>query len=226
MLAATPVDVAPLECEMTPYTMALYADPAKKAKVNLPPGALVRKCGLPREGSQVLTKPDSGGTEVCVFYEFGVDGKQLDVVTRKQRTGVAKFLPDKSCPAIDYRAQTYPGKDYFFLFDNVPLPNAFAVKARVESGGLAFLRQEQKERKDLAPFDFGNSQLGVATISAALTNECRKRADFFQGRYSACYRVEFYNQAVRGGWSLLLALNKKNEYRFIESARPVKPPKG
>jgi hypothetical protein len=224
MLAATPVDVAPLECEMRPYMSVLHADAAKKARVNLPLGATLRKCGAPTEGSQVLTVPDSGGTDMCVFYEFGAGGKEFDVQTTKMRTGVGKALADKKCPAIDYGKQSYPGKDYFFLSDNVPLPNAFAVKARVENAGLAFLKQEQKERKDGKPaVDFGNSPLGVSSISAALTNECRQHASFFQGRYAACYRAEFYNKTVRGGWSLLVALNKKREYTFIESVYDPKP---
>lgn len=223
MLAATPVDVAPLECEMRPYMTALYADAAKTAKVNLPLGATFRKCASPTDGSQVLTVPDSGGTEVCVLYEFSVDSKKPDVQVGKMRTGVAKSLPDKKCAPLDYGKQSYPGKDYFFLSDNVPLPNAFAIKARVESAGLAFLKQEQKERKDGKPaVDFGNSPLNVASIAAAQTNECRKHTSFFQGRYSACYRAEFYNKTVRGGWTLLIALNKKREYQFIESAHAVK----
>ena len=223
MLAATPVDVAPLECEMRPYMTTLYGDPAKKGKVNLPLGSTFRKCASPTELSQVLTVPDSGGTEACVFYEFGVDAKKPDVQVGKMRTGVAKSLADKKCPPIDYSRQSYPGKDYFFLSDNVPLPNAYAVKARVESSGLAFLKEEQKERKDGKPaIDFGNSPLGVLSISAALTNDCRQHVSFFQGRYAACYRVEFYNKAVRGGWSLLVALNKKREYQIIESAHDAK----
>ena len=224
MLAATPVDVAPLECGMRPYMSVLHADQAKKAKVNLPLGATLRLCAAPAEGSQVLTVPDSGGTDICVFYEFGVDGKRPDVQTTKMRTAIGKALADKKCPAIDYRRQSYPGKDYFFLSDNVPLPNAFAVKARVESAGLAFLKIEQKERKDgKAAVDFGDSPLGVLSISAAPTTDCRKHASFFQGRYAACYRAEFYNKSVRGGWTLLLALDKKREYTFIESAHEVKP---
>ena len=223
MLTAAPVDVAPLECEMRPYMTALYADAAKKSKVNLPLGATYRKCAAPTEPSQVLTVPDSGGTEMCVLYEFAVDPKHPDVQVGKMRTGVAKSLPDKKCPPLDYGKQSYPGKHYFFLSDNVPLPNAFAIKARVESAGLAFLRQEQNERKDGKPaIDVGNSPLNVASISAAPSAECRKRASFFQGRYAACYRAEFYNQTLRGGHSLLIALNKKREYQFIESAHEAK----
>ncbi len=220
MLAATPVDVAPLECEMRPYMTALYADAAKTAKVKLPLGATLRKCASPTENSQVLTVPDSGGTEVCVVYEYSVDAKKSDVVLGKMRTGVAKSLADKKCPPLDYSKQSYPGKDYFFLSDNVPLPNAFAVKARVESAGLAFVKQEQKVRKDGKPaVDFGNTPFSVASISAAPPTECNKKASFFQGRYAACYRVEIYNKTARGG-TLLLALNKKREYQFIESTPP------
>ena len=109
MLAATPVDVAPLACTLQPYTTVLYADAAKKAKVNLPPGALVRKCSVPGEGAQVLTAPDSGGTEMCVFYEFGVETKKPDVEVGKMRTGVGKSLPDKKCPPLDYSRQSLPG---------------------------------------------------------------------------------------------------------------------
>ena len=227
MLAATPVDATPLECEMRPYMMTLYAEPGKKAKVNLPLGATLRKCSSPTEGSQVLTVPDSGGTEMCVFYEFGVDPNKNDLLVGKMRTAGGKSLPDKKCPAIDYGKQSYPGKDYFFLSDNVPLPNAFAIKARVERDGLAFLKQEQKSKqgaqKNGKPvIDFGSSPLGVASISQAPAVECRKSAGFFEGRYAACYRVEFYNKSVRGGHSLLLALNKKREYQFIESAHVLK----
>lgn len=222
MLAATPVDVAPLECEMRPYMSVLYADPAKKARVNLPLGSTLRKCAAPEEGSQVLTFPDSGGTEICVFYEFGVNAKDNAVQATKQRTAVAKSLADKKCPAIDYGRQSYPGKDYFFLSDNVPLPNAFAVKAKVESAGLAFLAEEKKRRPERAGVDFGTSPLNVASISAAPAADCRKHASFFQGRYAACYQVEFYNKTVRGGWTLLVALNKKREYQLIESAHDIK----
>ena len=223
MLAATPVDVAPLACEMRPYMKTLHVDPARKAKVNLPLGATLRKCSSPAEGSQVLTVPDSGGTEMCVFYEFGVDPDKFDVQIRKMRSGVAKALPDKKCPPIDYGKQSYPGKDYFFLFDNVALPNAFAIKARMETAGLAFLKQEQTERKDgKPPVDFGNSPLRMASIAEAPSGECRKHAGMFEGRYAACYRAEFYNQTVRGGWTLLIALTSKREYKFIESAHEVK----
>jgi hypothetical protein len=217
MLAATPVDVAPLECEMRPYMTQLFADAAKTARVKLPLGATLRKCAPPL-ASQVLTVPDSGGTEMCVFYEFGAGGKGLDVLTTKMRTGVAKSLADKKCPALDYARQGYPGKDYFFLSDNVPLPNAFGVKARVESGGLAFLKQEQAARKDGRPAaNFGTAPLSVLSVSYALTNECRKQAGFFQGRYSACYRAEVYNNKVRGGWTLMVALNKQGEYLLVDS---------
>lgn len=223
MLAATPVDVAPLECEMRPYMSVLHRDASKKAKVNLPLGATLRLCPSPTEGSQVLTMPDNGSTDICVFYEFGVDGKHPDVLTSKMRTAVGKLLPNKKCPAIDYGKQSYPGKDYFFLSDNVPLPNAFAIKARVETAGLAFLKEEQKARKDGQPaIDLGDSPLGVAAISEAPAMECRKRAGFFEGRYAACYRAEFYNQALRGGWTLLIALNKSRQYQLIESAHEVK----
>ncbi len=219
MLAATPVDVAPLECEMRPYMTTLYADAAKTARVNLPLGSTLRLCKGPNQGSQVLTVPESGGTEVCVFYEFGVNANKLDLVTTKMRTGVGRPQADKKCAPLDYSRQRYPGKHYFFLSDNVPLPNAFAVRARIESGALAFLRQEQATRKDGKPaLAFGDSAIGVASISAAPDNDCRKNAGMFEGRYAACYRAEIYNQAVSGAWTLLLALNKKREYIFIESA--------
>lgn len=224
MLAATPVDVAPLECEMRPYMSVLHADTAKKARVNLPLGSTMRLCKSAIEGSQVLTLPDSGGTDMCVFYEFGVDPKQPEVQTTKMRTGVGKALADKKCPPIDYSRQSYPGKNYFFLSDNVPLPNAFAVKATVEKTGLAFLKEEQKERKDGRPLvDFGSTALGVASIAAAPMNDCRKNASLLAGRYAACYRVEVYNKAIRGGWTLLVALNSKREYNVIESAHNPKP---
>ena len=218
MLAATPVDVALLACTLQPYTTVLYADAAKKAKVNLPPGALVRKCSVPGEGAQVLTAPDSGGTEMCVFYEFSIDPKEPQVQIGKMRTGVGKSLADKKCPALDSTAHSYPGKDYFFLSDNVPLPNAFGVKERVEASGLAFLKQEQLARKDGKPaVDFGNTPFGVEAIAAATTSECRKQSGFFEGRYSACYRVQAYNRSVRKGLTMLVALNKKGDYLIVQS---------
>ncbi len=222
MLAATPVDVAPLECEMRPYMTTLYADPAKKAKVNLPLGATLRVCAAPTNGTQVVTVPDSGGTEMCVIYEFPVEGKKADVQSGKMRTGVAKSLADKKCPPLDYSRQGYPGKDWMFLSDNVTLPNAYAVKAKVEKDGLAFLNEEKKTRKDRSGVDYGTTPLQVASISATPLVECRKRAGFFKGRDAACYRAEFYNKTVRGGWTMLIALTGKREYQIIESERDVK----
>ncbi len=167
----------------------------------------------------MLTVPDSGGTEVCVVYEYSVDAKKSDVVLGKMRTGVAKSLADKKCPPLDYSKQSYPGKDYFFLSDNVPLVNAHRVKETVEKGGLAFLKSEQAQRKELAGLPAGgNTPLRVAAIDAAKESECRVKASFFQGRYSACYRAEVYNEALRGGLALHVALNKKGEYVFIQSS--------
>ncbi len=65
--------------------------------------------------------------------------------------------------------------------------------------------------------------MGLLALSTVPAADCRKQASFFQGRYSACYKAEFYNQAVRGGWTLLVALNKKGEYNFVESSREIKP---
>ncbi len=224
MLAVAPVDVAPLTCEVRPYTATLYADAAKKRPVPLPPGTISRKCSAPYEGWRIITKPDSGGTEMCVIYEFGVDPNKPDVQATLRRTGVSRSLPDKSCAPLDYGQQSYPGKEWFFLGDNVPLPNAFAIKAKVESEGLAYLNAEKQKSKDARPAtDFGKVPLTVFSIYAAPAGECRKNATFFQGRYAACYRVEFYNKNVRGGWSLLLALNTKREYQFIESTRSAVP---
>lgn len=219
MPSTMPVD-APVQCEVRPYKAQLHEDAAKKARVNLPPDAILRKCADPREGSQVITKPDSGGTTACVFYEFGVDARNVELQTTPRKTAVAKSLADKTCPAIDYGVQTYPGKDWFFLSDNVPLENAYRVKQRVESAGLAFLLEEQKELKDpKAALAIGNSPLGVYSISAALAPECRKKQGFFQERYAACYKAEIYNKAVRGGWAVHVALRKNGEYKFIESSR-------
>ncbi|MES2018079.1 MAG: hypothetical protein V4484_16450 [Pseudomonadota bacterium] len=219
MFATIPVD-APVACEVSPYKVELFSDAAKKARVMLPPGSTLRKCALAREGAVVVTKPDSGGTTACVMYEFGVDPKDPAVQTSKRKTAVAKSLADKSCPAIDFGVQSYPGKDWFFLSDNVPLENAYRVKARVESGGLAFLEEEKRQLKDpKAGIDFGTSPLGVYSVSAAPPLECRTKQKFFQERYAACYMAVIYNAAVRGGWTLHVALRKNGEYKFIESNR-------
>ncbi|MBC7684603.1 MAG: hypothetical protein H7176_05175 [Bdellovibrionales bacterium] len=171
----------------------------------------------------MITKPDSGGTSACVFYEFAVDPKTPDLTIGKRHTAVAKSRPDTSCPAIDFSAQSYPGKDWFFLSDNVPLENAYRVKARVESSGLAFLMEEKKQLKDpKVALEFGNAPLGVYSISFAPQLECRTRQGFFQERYAACYMAVIYNKSVRGGWSLHVGLRKNGEYKFIESARSVR----
>jgi hypothetical protein len=219
MFATMPVE-APVQCEATPYMVALHIDAAKKARVNLPPGSTYRKCSSASEGARVITKPDSGGTTACVIYEFTVDPKEREVQVGKRMTAVAKSLPNKECPAVDYSAQSYPGKDWFFLSDNVPLENAHRVKERIEKSGLAFLNQEKKERKDPAPaLDFGTTQLGVYSVSAAPPMECRTRQGFFQTRFAACYKAVIYNQSVRGGWTLHVGLHKNGEYQFIESKR-------
>ena len=219
MVATMPVS-APVECEVRPYTAELHIDAAKKARVNLPPGSTYRKCSVAREGAQVLTKPDSGGTTACVFYEFTVDPKNPEVQVGARKAAVAKSLADKSCPPIDYGVQSYPGKDWFFLSDNVPLENAYRVKARVERAGLAFLEEEKKQLKDpKQALDFGNSPLGVYSVSAAPPLECRTKQAFFQERYAACYMAVIYNKAIRGGWTLHVALRKNGEYKFIESNR-------
>jgi hypothetical protein len=222
MLATMPAE-APVQCEVRPYMVALHVDPAKKARVNLPPGSTIRTCSSPAEGTHIVTKPDSGGTEACVFYEFAVNPKEVQVQVGARKTAVAKSLPNKDCPAIDFSAQSYPGKDWFFLSDNVPLENAYRVKARVESGGLAFLNEEKKERKEAGPaLDFGNSPLGVYAIAAAPPLECRKKQSFFQERFAACYKAVIYNKSVRGGWTLHLGLRKSGEYKFIESNRAAR----
>ena len=223
MPATMPVDNGPTACEVRPYKGTLHADLAKKSKINLPEGAIYRSCANPREGSLVITKPDSGGTTACVFYEFAVNPKTPDISLAKRKTAVAKSLKDTSCPAVDFSAQSYPGKDWFFLSDNVPLENAYRVKARIESAGLAFLNEEKKQLKDpKAALDFGASPLGVYAVSAAPPLECRTKQGFFQERYAACYMAVIYNQAVRGGWTLHVGLRKNGEYKFIESARTVK----
>ena len=222
MFATMPVE-APVQCEVKPYKAELHIDAAKKARVNLPPGATYRKCSSSSEGSQVVTKPDSGGTTACVFYEFTVAPKEPEVQVGKRKAAVAKSLPNKDCPAIDFGAQTYPGKDWFFLSDNVPLENAYRVKARIETAGLAFLDQEKKERKEPGPVpDHGNTPLMVYSVSAAPPLECRKKDAFFQERYAACYKAVIYNKSVRGGWTMHVALRKNGEYTFIESDRVVK----
>jgi hypothetical protein len=222
MFATMPVE-APVQCESMPYMVALHVDAAKKARVNLPPGSTYRKCNSASEGSQVITKPDSGGTTACVIYEFTVDPKEREVQVGKRKTGVAKSLPNKECPAMDYSAQGYPGKDWFFLSDNVPLENAYRVKDRIEKGGLAFLIEEKKLRKDAAPvLDFGNTPLGVYSIAPAPPVECKAHQGIFQGRFAACYKAVIYNKSVRGGWTLHVGLSKSGEYQFIESKRAVK----
>jgi len=222
MPVTMPVTAPHTECEVRPYKKELHADAAKKSRVNLPPDAIFRSCAEPREGAQVLTKPDSGGTTACVFYEFGVDPKNPDVQIAKRQTAVAKSLKDAACPAIDYSAQSYPGKDWFFLSDNVPLENAYRVKARVETAGLAFLQEEKRTRKDAPAVDFGNAPLGVYAIAAAPPLECRTRDSFFQERFAACYMAVIYNKSVRGGWAVHVGLRKNGEYKFIESERTSK----
>lgn len=223
MPATMPVDTAPTACEVRPYKGVLHADAAKKARVNLPEGAILRVCKDPREGAQVITKPDSGGTTACVFYEFVVDAKAPEVQLSARKAAVAKSLADKTCPAIDHSAQSYPGKDWFFLSDNVPLVNAYRVKDKVEKDGLKFLNEEKKLMKDSkAAQDFGSSQLGVYAINYAEPPKCRTKQGFFQERHAACYEAVVYNASIRGGWTLHVALRKNGEYTFIESARKTK----
>ncbi len=220
MFTAMPVD-APVECEVRPFTATLYRDVAKKAKVNLPPNATYRKCNVPGERSVVATMPASGGTEACVIYEFPVDPKMPDVLKPKEkmRTGVARSIGGKECPKMEFGARTYPGRDYFFLSDNVPLVNAHRVKETIEKDGLGFLKGEKAQRKELAALpDVGETPLRVSAIDAAKESECRVKASFFQGRYAACYRAEIYNQSVRGGLYLNVALTKKGDYLFIQSS--------
>lgn len=222
MPATLPVDTAPQECIAKPFSVALYADEAKKRPVTLPPGATLRACPAPIDGAQVLTKPDSGGTEMCIFYELGVDPKNPSLKTRRQKAGVTKSLPDKSCPPIDYSRTGYPGKLWFFLSENVILPNAFKIKAKVEAEGLAFLKAETARAPGTRPVaDYGNTPLLMYGIAEARAIECRKNASTFQGRYAACYRADVYNSAVRGDRSLIVALTKNGAYHFIESIRNV-----
>jgi hypothetical protein len=217
MFATMPAE-PPSECVVAPLKTELFVDVAKKARVNLPEGSTYRKCTIPGEGAHIATKPDSGGTTACVFYEFTVDPKNPEVQVGKRKAAVAKSLADKSCPAIDFGARSYPGKDWFFLSDNVPLENAYRVKARVEKAGLAFLEEEKRALKDpKAAIDFGNTPLGVYSVSAAPPLECRTKDSFFQERYAACYAAEIYNKTVRGGWTLHVGLRKNGEYKFIES---------
>ena len=223
MPATMPIDTGPTACEVRPYKGVLHADAAKKARVNLPEGAMLRVCKDAREGAQVITRPDSGGTTACVFYEFIVDAKAPEVQRALRKTAVAKSLADTKCPAVDYSAQSYPGKDWFFLSDNVPLVNAYRVKAKVEKDGLKFLNEEKKQLKDpKAALDFGTSQLGVYAINYAEPPKCRAKQGFFQERFAACYEAVIYNASVRGGWTVHVALSKNGEYKFIESARKTK----
>ncbi len=223
MAMMMPDAAPPVVCEAKAFTRTLFADEAKKAKVNLPPGATLRTCSSPRERSAVLTKPDSGGTEMCVVYEFGVDPKDPERETMPQRTLVAKSIDKKDCPALDYSAQAYPGKAWFFLSDNVPLPNAFKVKAAVESGGLNFVNEEAKGIKGSPPSPaYGTTPLGVYAIDNAKPSECKSEGKFFQERFAACYRVGIYNLAARGGWTMHVGLRKNGEYVFIRSTHAAK----
>lgn len=220
MPATMPVDTGPTACEVRLFKGSLHADPAKKSKVNLPDGAIYRGCANPREGAQVITKPDSGGTTACVFYEFTVDAKAPDITFGKRKAAISKALADKSCPAVDFSMQSYPGKDWFFLSDNVPLENAYRAKARVESAGLAFLSEEKKQLKNSkAGLDFGTSPLGVYAISAAPAMACHNQKDFFHERYAACYTAVIYNRTMRGGWSVRIGLRTNGEYKFIASSK-------
>lgn len=220
-----PVDSLPPQCEVRPYDKPLFADARRTAKVKLPPGATLRQCSSKADGAQIITAPDSGGTEMCVIYEYGVDNKVVDVVLRMQRTGVARSRADKSCPPLDFSRQGYPGKDWFFMSDNLPLANAFKVKETVEKGGLAFLNEEKKTVKERAAIDYGSTPLQVEGIAPTEQVECRQTAGFFQGRYAACYRAKVYNQTIRGDWWLVLGLTKDNEYKILQSLRtpPVVP---
>lgn len=210
MFADMPPTTAAVTCEVRPFKESLFADATKTAKVNLPSGAISRKCSSEREGWHVMTKPDSGGTEACVLYEFGVNPK-TGLFNNKQRTAVAKSLKGGACPELDTSAQGYPGKAWFFLSDNVPLVNAHRVKEKVEAAGAAFLKKENRTPA------IGDSPIYVYSISEAPELECRTTTKMFAERYAACYKTIIYNKAVRGEWSLHVALRKKGEYIFIES---------
>ena len=215
MFADMPPNNAAVSCEVRPFTESLFADKTKTAKVNLPPGAISRKCSSATEGWVVMTKPDSGGTEACVLYQFGVDPK-TGLFNNQQRTAVAKSLKGGACPELDTSAQGYPGKAWFFLSDNVPLVNAHRVKEKVQADGAAFLKKENRTPA------MGDSPVYVHAISEAPNPECRTTAKLFAERYAACYKTVIYNKAVRGGWFLHVALRKSGEYIFIESKRAVK----
>ena len=223
MPVATPVDVMPPQCEMRPFKTPLFVDANRTAKVKLPPGANMRHCSAAADGAQIITAPDSGGTEMCVIYEYGVDSKITDVVIRPQRLGAAKSRPDKSCPAVDYSRQGYPGKEWFFMSDNLPLVNALKVKETVEKQGLDFLVKEKATRKDRASIDYGKTPIYVEAIAPTEQVECRRTAAFFQGRYAACYRAQIYNQAIKGKWWIIVGLTKDNQYRLLESIQTPAP---
>jgi hypothetical protein len=215
MFADMPPSAAAPSCEVTPFKATLFADASKTAKVNLPPGATSRKCTAAGEGWHVMTAPDSGGTEACVLYEFGVDPK-TSLFNNKKRTAVAKSLKGGACPKVDYGAQGYPGKDWFFLGDNIPLVNAHKVDERVEADGLAFLRKENKTPT------MGDSPVFVHAIAEAAPLDCRKDTKMFPERYAACYKATIYNKAIRSGWSVFVALRKGGEYVLVGSERAAK----
>lgn len=212
MLADMPVNADAVQCEVRPYKESLFVDARKDKSVGLPKGAISRKCSSAREGWWVMTTPDSGGTEACVLYVFGVDPK-TSLYNQQKLTGVAKSLKGGACPAVDHSAQGFPGKDWFFLSDNVPLPNAHRVDAKIEADGLAFVKKENKVA------GLGNTPIRVYSISDAPPPECRRTNKMFPERYAACYRAQIYNQAIRGGWTMHVALRKGGEYILIESNR-------
>lgn len=224
MPVATPVDTMPPQCEMRPFTTPLFVDANRTAKVKLPPNAVLRRCTSAADGAQILTAPDSGGTEACVIYEYSVDNKITDIVIRPQhRTGVARSLKDKSCPKVDFSRQGYPGKEWFFMADNLPLANAYKVKETVEKEGLAFMAKEKSTLADRAAIDYGTTALQVESIAPTEQVECRRTAGFFEGRYAACYRAKVYNQTIRGNWWLVVGLTKDNEYKILQSVRTPPP---
>lgn len=219
MFAITPpIAPPPADCESRPYEVVLYADEARKAKVNLPPKPLLRACAPP-ELSQVMTAPDSGGTTMCVSYVYDVALTAPDRLVGERRLLAAKSLPDKSCPQIDFKRQGFPGKPWMFLYQGVVVENAYKVKEKIESEGLAFLQLEQTAPGAAKPqVELGKSPLYVSAIQAATPSECRAGGQFFQERFPACYKASVYNQNIRG-WQIYVALRRNGEYKFGGSKR-------
>ena len=154
MFALPPADAVPLECIMQPYTMVLYADAEKKRPVSLPPDSLLRKCTAPGESSQVLTKPDSGGTEMCVTYEMGVDAKNPDIQTTVRKTGAAKSAPAKTAATKAAPAKaTTTRKAATAAAGDTPAPAKTAAAKKTTPRKTAASKAAKGADDDVAPED-------------------------------------------------------------------------